>query len=542
MDLEDLKKWVLREFKINLSAYKSNQLHRRILSLMSRVGVNTVDEYIALLKKDESQRQKFLDFITINVTEFFRNPEIFSELKNKIESQLLPKEKNLKIGLLLLLGFMLFLPNNVKAATTFEEEFPTGTATIRSVAPKNDSEAGAIFELLSNAHSGWSVNIETCNEGYTECTVTYAEENGELTITYSYDSAVKTVVDNLTKDISEELFFSMSDIELINYLVYRGENSSLPEFSEQLKSFAKYNNLKFFIDVRGGDGFPFYTANIGMLKFQYEDVLYYVKPGNNTVVAKHIFYVGSDVTDIENAVKTRIESVFKNVTATVVNTQEKVSAYIDDSEGFDEGGPYHFLLEYENEDVYEISINGGDPFKFIVLKDSSKVNNTLSFKSKDVINDVYISTDSVIPFDTLVKVARLTSGEDYERIINILKLASAEMFDLRLFSSSTNTNITQLEDGSFEVRIPIPSALNNKKLAVYYVGEDDEVEKINVTTKDGYAIFNTNHFSIYTLAEADDEPNPQTWDGILTSISIGSVSLMAIVGCGVYLNKKKRVN
>lgn len=97
MDLEDLKKWVLREFKINLSAYKSNQLHRRILSLMSRVGVNTVDEYIALLKKDESQRQKFLDFITINVTEFFRNPEIFSELKNKIESQLLPKEKNLKI-------------------------------------------------------------------------------------------------------------------------------------------------------------------------------------------------------------------------------------------------------------------------------------------------------------------------------------------------------------------------------------------------------------------------------------------------------------
>lgn len=97
MDLEDLKKWVLREFKINLSAYKSNQLHRRILSLMSRVGVNTVDEYIALLKKEESQRQKFLDFITINVTEFFRNPEIFSELKNKIESELLPKEKNLKI-------------------------------------------------------------------------------------------------------------------------------------------------------------------------------------------------------------------------------------------------------------------------------------------------------------------------------------------------------------------------------------------------------------------------------------------------------------
>lgn len=97
MDLEDFKKWVFREFNIDLSAYKSNQLHRRILSLMSRVGVSSVEEYIALLKKDQSQRQKFLDFITINVTEFFRNPEIFDDLKSKIESDLILREKNLKI-------------------------------------------------------------------------------------------------------------------------------------------------------------------------------------------------------------------------------------------------------------------------------------------------------------------------------------------------------------------------------------------------------------------------------------------------------------
>lgn len=97
MDLEDFKKWVFREFNIDLSAYKSNQLHRRILSLMSRVGVNSVEEYITLLKKDENQRQKFLDFITINVTEFFRNPEIFNDLEKKIENDLILREKNLKI-------------------------------------------------------------------------------------------------------------------------------------------------------------------------------------------------------------------------------------------------------------------------------------------------------------------------------------------------------------------------------------------------------------------------------------------------------------
>lgn len=97
MDLLDFEHWVLKEFNINLSAYKSNQLHRRILSLMSRVGISSVDDYVALLKKDASQRQKFLDFITINVSEFFRNPEIFEELKEKLKNDLLPYNKNLKI-------------------------------------------------------------------------------------------------------------------------------------------------------------------------------------------------------------------------------------------------------------------------------------------------------------------------------------------------------------------------------------------------------------------------------------------------------------
>lgn len=97
MDMEYFEKWVLKEFNINLSAYKPNQLHRRINSLMSRVGVGSIDEYIDLLKKDASQRQKFLDFITINVSEFFRNPEIFEEIKVKLSSDLLKSGNSLKI-------------------------------------------------------------------------------------------------------------------------------------------------------------------------------------------------------------------------------------------------------------------------------------------------------------------------------------------------------------------------------------------------------------------------------------------------------------
>lgn len=97
MDLEQFKDWVLKYFGINLFAYKSNQLHGRILSLMSRMGISSIDDYVKLLKNDYEQRQKFLDFITINVTEFFRNPELFKELEREIGIYVEEKNHNLKV-------------------------------------------------------------------------------------------------------------------------------------------------------------------------------------------------------------------------------------------------------------------------------------------------------------------------------------------------------------------------------------------------------------------------------------------------------------
>ena len=97
MNFEEFHKWIHRELGINLSAYKPEQLHRRIKSLMSRIGVETLEEYTQLIKRDEEQKQRFLDFITINVTEFFRNPELFNELEEVLAKEILPKTNNLKI-------------------------------------------------------------------------------------------------------------------------------------------------------------------------------------------------------------------------------------------------------------------------------------------------------------------------------------------------------------------------------------------------------------------------------------------------------------
>jgi Methylase of chemotaxis methyl-accepting proteins len=96
MDFLEFEKWVYKEMGINLSAYKPNQLHRRIESLMSRVGVKNLQDYKVLLTKDKEQKQRFLDFITINVTEFFRNPEMFSQLEDLLKKEFV-KNPSLKV-------------------------------------------------------------------------------------------------------------------------------------------------------------------------------------------------------------------------------------------------------------------------------------------------------------------------------------------------------------------------------------------------------------------------------------------------------------
>ncbi len=45
MDFTKFESFILREFNLDLSGYKSAQLHRRILTIMSRAGAKDLDEY-----------------------------------------------------------------------------------------------------------------------------------------------------------------------------------------------------------------------------------------------------------------------------------------------------------------------------------------------------------------------------------------------------------------------------------------------------------------------------------------------------------------
>lgn len=84
--------------QIDLSSYKQNQMKRRIDSLIQRRKVVGYNNYIDLLKTDRACFNEFVEYITINVSEFYRNPDQWEILSDKIMPELLEKKgKNLKI-------------------------------------------------------------------------------------------------------------------------------------------------------------------------------------------------------------------------------------------------------------------------------------------------------------------------------------------------------------------------------------------------------------------------------------------------------------
>ncbi|WLV23441.1 protein-glutamate O-methyltransferase CheR [Aciduricibacillus chroicocephali] len=75
---------IKRKLGIDLSLYKEAQMKRRIISLRNKRGYKDFNTYYEALNKDSELLSEFTDRLTINVSEFFRNPQRWEVLKNKV--------------------------------------------------------------------------------------------------------------------------------------------------------------------------------------------------------------------------------------------------------------------------------------------------------------------------------------------------------------------------------------------------------------------------------------------------------------------------
>jgi chemotaxis protein methyltransferase CheR len=91
------KKRIAPLINLDLSNYKNKQMERRIASLMNRNQLEKLAEYAKLLETDRAKLDEFVNMLTINVSEFFRNFEKFKELETAYIPELLKNSAKLKI-------------------------------------------------------------------------------------------------------------------------------------------------------------------------------------------------------------------------------------------------------------------------------------------------------------------------------------------------------------------------------------------------------------------------------------------------------------
>jgi len=96
-DYKYLKRKIFEKSNIDLNAYKPRQMQRRIRELSEKMGFSTLRKYWHFLENNSREYEKFLDHITINFSEFFRDPDRFRELEKRVLPELLKERLNLRI-------------------------------------------------------------------------------------------------------------------------------------------------------------------------------------------------------------------------------------------------------------------------------------------------------------------------------------------------------------------------------------------------------------------------------------------------------------
>lgn len=221
-DFVYFEKWALKHLSVNLSAYKSKQLHRRINQIMSRSGVSDLRKYTELLQKDVKLKNDFLDYITINVSEFFRNKNIFDDLEKNLKNILVPNYPKLRIW---------------SAACSFGPE-PYSIAIILEKMNKNHNHyilaTDIDTNILQRARDGIYQKSEMKNIDLKDLTAYFDEENGKYHLKDTIKRRVTFKKHDLILDSYEKNFHLIVCRNVVIYFNDEIKNQIYQKFYDNL--------------------------------------------------------------------------------------------------------------------------------------------------------------------------------------------------------------------------------------------------------------------------------------------------------------------
>ncbi|MDD6879436.1 MAG: hypothetical protein PUD59_04345 [bacterium] len=338
--------------------------------------------------------------------------------------------------------------------------------------------------------------------------------------------------------------YQVDDLSLINYYMTSAKselwNPGAPgraiKYVSELNEITEGANVSYGMSVAAGqqdDSLMFEYAYGGLIVF-YNGYAYGQK--QEGVYLKRVLYIPQSTENTKEAY--------------VAAAQKRINDYLGNNDVIVSYGGTISSLDSDAEDpqlpvitddgnYYNIKIKGRT-YKFYIIKGTSDKLKPPIYNAKNLDSNITVtSKDSSIPLDTTINV-KLVENKNIKDKIGTDNYIT---YDINLYSNAKEASIEKITNDLFEVSIPVPERLNNKSLIVYYETNEGKLEEHEVTVKNCLAVFTTDHFSKYTLAEKTNakaetlEKNPQTYDGIMKWVALGSISIFGIVGTVVYVKK-----
>ncbi|MHC1625854.1 MAG: CheR family methyltransferase [Methanoculleaceae archaeon] len=97
IEYEKLLETIQQILKIQCTNYKEGYIKRRLASRMNSRKISSYRKYREFLLSNAEEQERLRNALTINVTKFFRDPEVYEYLRTEILPPLLKKKKRLRL-------------------------------------------------------------------------------------------------------------------------------------------------------------------------------------------------------------------------------------------------------------------------------------------------------------------------------------------------------------------------------------------------------------------------------------------------------------
>lgn len=96
-DFASLISTIERTLRVRCGNYKEDYIRRRLLSRMNATGVQGFRDYQSLLLSSADEQEKLRNALTINVTRFYRDPEVFALVKREVIPRIIERNPRIRI-------------------------------------------------------------------------------------------------------------------------------------------------------------------------------------------------------------------------------------------------------------------------------------------------------------------------------------------------------------------------------------------------------------------------------------------------------------